>query len=317
MSVLPKVSVLMITYKHERFIAQALESVLMQEVDFPFEVVVGEDNSPDGTLKVVEEYRRQHPDKIRLIARERNLGSGNFVETYAACRGKYVAILEGDDYWTSSEKLQVQADALDARADWVLCFHGVQVVHDDGREPQYMFPPGRREVFTLDDLLRSNFIPTCSTMFRNRMVVRFPEWYASLAMGDWPFYILLAQHGQLGYLDRVMGTYRVHRGGIWTSKEPWFKVERCLEMLSQVRQILDRSRCQRLTSQIVSGYIELAAEQMQTGQVSAARSTLWGLLRRESVLQRGFPYRDALRAVLEIEAPNVLGMIRWIRWWTR
>ncbi len=92
---------LVTTYKHERFIGQALESAVMQEADFPFEVVVGEDKSPDRTLDIVEEYRRRHPDKIRVIARKRNLGSGNFVETYGACRGEYVAILEGDDYWTS------------------------------------------------------------------------------------------------------------------------------------------------------------------------------------------------------------------------
>jgi glycosyltransferase involved in cell wall biosynthesis len=317
MSCIPKVSVLIITYNHERFIAQALESVLMQNVDFSFEIVIGEDKSPDGTLKVVEKYQRQHPDKIRLIARERNLGSGNFVATYAACRGRYVAILEGDDYWTSSEKLQIQAQALDTHADWVLCFHGAQVVYDDGREPQYMFPPGRREVFSLDDLLRANFIPTCSAMLRNRVVVDFPPWYASLAMGDWPFFILLAQHGQLGYLDRVMGAYRVHSGGIWTNKEPWVRFELSLAMLSQMRQILDRGQCERLTTQIVSGYVQLVAEQIQRGQMSEARSTLWGLLRRESMLHRGFPHRDVLRAALEIDAPKVLGMIRWIRRWMR
>ena len=310
--VLPKVSVLVTTYQHEQFIGQALESALMQEANFPFEVVVGEDKSPDRTLEIVEEYQRRYPDKVRLIARDRNLGSGNFVETYAACRGEYVAILEGDDYWTSSEKLQVQADALDARPDWVLCYHRVQVLRDDGREP-YLFPLGRQEVSTLDDLLLLNFVPTCSAMFRNRVVVNFPEWYAGLAMGDWPFFILLAQHGQLGYLDRVMGTYRMHRGGLWTSKEELVRAERCLEMLGQVRRILDAGRRERLTRQVALGYIELAAEQTRRGQLSAARATLWGLLRRESVLTRRFPHRDACRVALEIEAPSVLRMIRRMR----
>ena len=125
----------------------------MQKANFQFEVVVGADKSPDRTLEIVEEYRRRHPDKVRLIARERNLGSGNFVETYAACRGEYVAILEGDDYWTSADKLQVQADGLDARPDWALCFHTVQIVRDDGGESHYWFPAERRPVSRLDDLL--------------------------------------------------------------------------------------------------------------------------------------------------------------------
>ncbi len=192
-------------------------------------------------------------------------------------------------------------------------FTRVEVLRDDGGEPEYLFPRGRRPVSTLDDLLKVNFVPTCSVMFRNRVVVEFPEWYAGLALGDWPFFILLAQHGHLGYLDRVMATYRVHLGGLWTSKEPWVRVERSLEMLGQVRRILDADRRERLTRQVVLGYIELAAEQIQSGQLSAARSTLRGVLRRESVLKRGFPHRDALRAALEIEAPSVLRMIRWIR----
>jgi glycosyltransferase involved in cell wall biosynthesis len=303
----------MTTYKHEKFIAQAIESVLMQETRFPFEVVVGEDSSPDDTRRIVEEYQRRHPDTIRLIARERNLCSGNFVETYAACRGTYIAILEGDDYWTSPDKLQVQVDALDAHPDWVLCFHTVQVVREDGSKPPYLFPQGRKEVSTLDDLLRGNFIQTCSVMFRNGVVQKFPEWYFSLAVGDWPLFIMLAQHGRLGYLDRVMAGYRIHSGGVWMSKDEFFRVERCLEMLGQIRQILDSPRQARLTDQIVSDYIELATEQMKKGYVSEARSTLWGLLRRESVLRCGFPHRRALRVALEIDAPRVLRLIRWIR----
>jgi glycosyltransferase involved in cell wall biosynthesis len=309
----PKVSVLITTYKHEKFIAQAIESALMQQTDFPFEVVIGEDKSPDDTRKLVEEYQQRHPNKIRLFARERNLSSGNFVETYAACRGKYVAILEGDDYWTSPDKLQIQADALDAHREWVLCFHTVRVMREDGSQPPSLFPQGRKEVSTLDDLLRGNFIQTCSVMFRNGVMQKFPDWYAALALGDWPFFIMLAQHGQLGYLDRTMADYRVHGAGLWASKDQLFRMERSLEMLGQIRQILDGGRRARLTDQIVNDYIELADEQLKGGYVSKARSTLWGLLRRESVLRRGFPHRKALRAALEIEAPRVLRLIRWIR----
>lgn len=312
----PKVSVLMTTYKHEKFIAQAVESVLMQETVFPFELVISEDKSPDETRGIVEEYQRRHPDRIRLFAREENLGAHNFAATYAACRGKYVAILEGDDYWTDRNKLQVQVDALDAHPDWVVCFHTVRVVTEDRSKPRppYLFPQSCREVSTLDDLLQWNFIQPCSVMFRNRVVRTFPEWYFSLALGDWPLFIMLAQHGQLGYIDRVMADYRVHGGGSWANRDEAFRIERSLEMLGHIRQILETDRAAQVTDQIVKGYIKLTEAELERGHMAKARSTLWGLLRRESVLRRGFPRRLALRIALEIHAPSVLRTIRWIRW---
>ena len=110
----PKVSVLMITYNHEKLIAQAIDSVLMQKTEFPFELVIGEDCSTDGTRAVVLEYSRKYPGIIRAHLRERNLGAlENGRDVFRASRGKYLAVLEGDDYWTSPEKLQVRADLLD------------------------------------------------------------------------------------------------------------------------------------------------------------------------------------------------------------
>jgi glycosyltransferase involved in cell wall biosynthesis len=310
----PKVSVLITTYKHEKFIAQTIESALMQETRFPFEIVIGEDCSPDDTRRIVEAYQRDHPDTIRLIARERNLSSGNFVATYAECRGTYVAILEGDDYWTSSDKLQSQADALDAHPEWVLCFHTVRIVRDDRSKPPHAFPQLEKEAFTLDDILKKNFIPTCSVMFRNGVIGQFPEWYFSLPIGDWPLFIMLAQHGELGYLNRVMADYRRHSEGLWTRMDDFSQAERSLETLGQMRQLLDSQRRARLTDQIVVEYITLAAEHFKHGHVSKAFSTVWGLLRRESVLRRGFPHRRALRTVLESGTPRrMLRLLRWVR----
>lgn len=315
MTVQPKVSVLMTTYKHEKFIAQAIESVLMQETDFTFEVVIGEDKSPDDTRRIVEDYQRHHPDRIRLFAREQNLGAHNFVETYWACRGKYVAILEGDDYWTDRKKLQAQVDALDAHSDWVMCFHTVRCVGEGGLQPPYPFLPlsGWKEVSTFDDLLKWNFVPTCSMVFRNGIVRKFPEWYFSLAMGDWPFSIMLAQHGKLGYIARVMADYRLHAGGAWSSKDMPFRMKAELEMYRHVRQIVDGDRAAQVTERIVERTIELADGELELGLVSKARITLWGLLLRESVLRRGFPRRRVLRRVLQIDAPTMLRMAVWIR----
>ena len=120
----PKVSVVMLTYNHEKFIAQAIESVLIQRTNFPIELVVGEDCSTDGTREIVRRYAAARPDIIRLVFHEKNVGAyENGQDVLAACQGEYIALLEGDDYWTSPDKLQRQADYLDAQPACALCFH--------------------------------------------------------------------------------------------------------------------------------------------------------------------------------------------------
>src|SRR5688572_23850951 len=127
-----KVSVLVMTYNHARFIRQALDSVLMQRTGFDFEVLISEDCSTDGTREIVVEYARRHPHTITLLLSEANLRS-NAVVTRGidAARGEYIALLDGDDYWTSPDKLRKQAAFLDSHSECALCFHNARVQRDD------------------------------------------------------------------------------------------------------------------------------------------------------------------------------------------
>jgi glycosyltransferase involved in cell wall biosynthesis len=213
-----KVSILTITYNHERYITQAIESILVQKVNFDYEIVIGEDCSKDSTRGIVVDFQKRYPGKIRLLLREQNLGAiRNLVQTLHACQGEYVAILEGDDYWTSPHKLQKQVAFLDEHPECSMCFHDATIIHEDGsREPRRYCRVDQKEIPTLEDLLVINFIPTCSVMFRRGLVGNFPDWFYTLKMGDWPLHILNAQHGKIGYINEVMGVYRVHSGGIWT-----------------------------------------------------------------------------------------------------
>jgi glycosyltransferase involved in cell wall biosynthesis len=224
------VSVCIVTYNHGRFIAQALDSVLMQKVNFDYEIVVGEDDSSDGTREIVLRYRDAHPDTIRVFLHDhpkdvsRINGRKNFVHTIMNARGKYVALLEGDDFWISPEKLQKQVDFLEAHPECTICFHNIFVRHEGGEEPERLkysngFPSF---FFTLREMLSHLLIPpTCSVMFRNRLFHRFPDWFEGMpGGGDWPLHVLNAQHGKIGYLDEVLGCYRIHPGGIW-SPLPW------------------------------------------------------------------------------------------------
>ena len=219
---IPKVSVLMLTYNHELFIAQAIESALIQETNFTFEIVIGEDCSTDRTRKIVREFQSTHPDKIRLLPSDRNVGMHrNYFRTLQACVGEYVAVLEGDDFWTSRGKLQKQADFLDTHGDYVICFHNVTVFRDDGSKPPWrLCPDDQKETSTIEDLLIGNFIPTCATMFRNEQIGEIPEWLYSLNVLDWPLHILKAREGFVGYINKTMAAYRMHSSGAFSGFDP-------------------------------------------------------------------------------------------------
>jgi glycosyltransferase involved in cell wall biosynthesis len=223
-----KVSVAMATYRHEKFLAQAIESVLMQQTTFDFELVIGEDCSPDGTRRIAQEYAARYPQRIRLLLQEKNVGlTRNLSETVTACRGEYVGWLEGDDFWTAPDKLQRQADYLDANPDCAWCFTRADVVDESGA---VMDSPAAVRVvkakYTLDDYLSRIFQPrACTVMFRHRLFDAFPAWFYEMPTADMPLHVMNAQHGDIGFVDAVMAAYRIHPGGVWSMgfrPEEWF-----------------------------------------------------------------------------------------------
>jgi glycosyltransferase involved in cell wall biosynthesis len=203
----------MITYNHEEYISKAIDSVMMQETSFDYELVIGEDCSTDRTREICIAYQNKYPNKIRLILNEKNLGAKpNFIQTFYACKGQYIAFLEGDDYWVSSRKLQKQVDFLETHSDYAICFTRTVCFDEDKKSETYSIPPEeyRKETLTIEDLLRCNFIANCSVLYRNGLFGNFPDWFLSLEIGDWPIHIMNAQHGKVGYLDEVMAIYRIH-----------------------------------------------------------------------------------------------------------
>ncbi len=241
----PKVSVWMITFNHERFVAQAIESVLMQKTEFPVELVIGEDCSTDGTRAICEHYAREYPGRVRLLPSERNLGmQANARRTLEACSGKYIAMCEGDDYWTDPQKLQKQVDILANDSSLAFCFHNVEVIREGdslaggksffpaaGRKAMFARPPDR---VALSDILGGNFISTLSVLARTDAVLPIPRWIDLLPAGDWGYFIHWLQQGAGAYLDQIMGGYRMHAGGVWSGRNPWeiaFKGWKAYEIL--------------------------------------------------------------------------------------
>jgi len=212
----PKVSIACIAYKHEAYISEALDSVLAQNVDFSIEIVVGDDCSPDSTRDIILLYQNKLPDIIRLNEPRSNMGAGrNVEETIGRCRGEYIALLDGDDYWTSPNKLAAQVALMDAHPEFTMCVHAIAQKWDDSRSPtMILYPPGRRPVYRLADLTEWITPQTSSILFRRSALPGLPQWYFDAPFGDWALAVILAGKGDIGYLDEVMGTYRMHGGGI-------------------------------------------------------------------------------------------------------
>ena len=213
-----KLSVAMITYNHSRFIAQAIDSVLAQKVNFDYEIVVGEDNSTDGTRDIILDFHRRYPNRIVPLLRDRNLGAmRNFKETLTACRGEYVALLEGDDYWTHDRKLQTQIDFLDSEKEYAICCARAELLDETGRARAKIHPTIPCGSYTVLDLFETNWVVTCTAIYRWGAIAAFPDWILSLKMGDWPLHILVARSGKIRLMDEVLGVYRLHPAGAWSS----------------------------------------------------------------------------------------------------
>lgn len=214
-------AVYMITYNHENFIEQSIESVLAQNTNFPYKLFIGEDHSTDQTQKICLRFKNKYPNKIHLIQNDKNIGpSKNANNTFNLCfnsGAKYIAMLEGDDYWTDPFKLQRQVDFLEQNQDYVLCFHRVNVLKSDGSLVEDFLtkvPPQYEERKTL--ATHYNYIHTPSVVFRNvtQEHIQLPEFKKS-PIGDYFLYVILSQYGKIGYLDEIMAVYR-HGSGIYS-----------------------------------------------------------------------------------------------------
>lgn len=229
----PKLSICCITYNHAKFIRQALDGFMMQKTNFPFEIIIHDDASTDGTADIIREYEKKYPDIIRVTYQTENQWSKGIdvlkAFVYPKIQGQYVALCEGDDYWIDENKLQKQVDFLDTHPEFNVCFHPVKVIWEDNRASESIFPKPKfrfnKDILTLQDLLKHNFIQTNSVMYRWRLKDQENLVPNDILPGDWFLHLLHAQTGKIGFLSDVMAVYRRHAGGIWTGAwvtDEWF-----------------------------------------------------------------------------------------------
>ncbi|MCH7226410.1 glycosyltransferase [Haloferula sp. A504] len=240
----PLASVRVSTYQHEAFVRQCMDGILDQVTDFPFEIVVGDDGSTDGAFKILSEYQKQNPDKIRLFRSVSNLGrytgSGllNGIRIRRACRGKYIALLEGDDYWTSPDKLQRQVDLLESNNELSAAFHDVEIIGDWAGE-QIFVDYGDKTLIGFDDLMTFETpIAFGSLVLRESCMTMddFPEWRLNAPVGDILTFAQLASKGPIARIPEKLGVYRRHAGGM-TSDGTLNSFDNSLRMLNMFRNM--------------------------------------------------------------------------------
>lgn len=221
-----RVSVLVTSYQHERYIARALDSVLEQDGGVRYEVLVGDDGSEDGSRAVIAEYAKAHPDRVRPFFPEGNLGLAGKTMLNALlrrARGEYVAKLDGDDYWTSGAKLSRQVAYLDAHPECSMCFHNVLWRHEDASRPDVPYNGAdQASELQMQDLIGANPVASCSAVFRREAIHPLPAWYFEQPWCDWQLNLIASQRGSIHYIPELMAVHLTHPAGMW-SRLSWLE----------------------------------------------------------------------------------------------
>ena len=287
----PLVSVCIITYQHARFIAQAVDAALMQKTDFPVEILIGEDESTDGTREICLDSAQRHPDRVRVFLRSRrdaisldgqSRGSLNLQLTLREARGEFIALCEGDDYWTDPTKLQRQVDYLRANHDCVGCFHDAKLVDADGQTLSESYFQSEQEKFTQRDVLESLLSrePSCSLVFRRSVLPEpLPEWYLRRPC-DLYLDILLTSHGSLDFVRRIMGAYRKHAGGIWSGQRESNKI---IELIFRYKLLLADPFFERCKDLLLNKIAEFQSALFTANDSAAEISRLYGVVQEQTI----------------------------------
>lgn len=242
----PLVSVCVQTYQQAEYIRQCLDGILMQQTDFSFEIILGEDESSDGTREICIEYAEKHPDIIRLFLRSRKdviyingnpTGRYNMIENLKEAKGKYIALCEGDDYWTDPLKLQKQVDFLEKNSNYYIVFTNgkwlnddftTHFIYEDSRKDHnnyrtYLTPNETTDVKTL---AKGNYIHTPGVVFRNIFYNKpLPDYMKEVTIGDWPLYMAIVGNKSIKYISDDTFRYRINSNGVYSKKSSLDKIK--------------------------------------------------------------------------------------------
>jgi glycosyltransferase involved in cell wall biosynthesis len=320
LEVAPLVSVAMVTYNQQRFVVQAIESVLAQQTRFPIELVIGDDASSDGTARHIEALTARAPEVIRPIIRPINIGANqNFENVLKNCRGDFIAILEGDDYWTAEDKLQVQVDILRSHYNAVGVFHPSMYVDSFGKEIRPIYPKPQevpREVGTVE-LLENAITPTASVMMRREALVSLPDSYENVLVRDRAMWVYASLRGPWLLHPRVMTAYRIHDGGAWNSLSRAARISKHIELFKAFAADLPLPFSAVARRQLTQLHLEASEEALVAGRLADARRELSEVILHRSDYRMREDGRRLIKALWRTLSPRTyrlakqaLGIVR-------
>lgn len=220
----PKVSIICITYNHEKMIERALLGFVNQKINFPFEAIVADDCSTDNTPSIIQKYAKEYPTIIKPILRDKNIGSlPNYRDAVSKATGQYLATCDGDDYWTDEFKLAKQVEFMDTHPDFSMCCHPFVQTYLDGSSPDIIISPWElvsaeakaRGYLTFQDFFPINPVGSMTAFYRWDLVRELPIWMEKYKIADLVVHLLHADKGKVGVLEDVMAVYQRHAGGVW------------------------------------------------------------------------------------------------------
>ena len=232
---LPDIGIAMLTYNHGKYIKQALESIVMQETNYSYKIILADDFSTDNTREILLDFQQKYPERIKLILQDENIGaSKNNLDLHANLEGKYIAALEGDDYWTDPLKLQKQVDFLEENPDCNLCYHRVMIydveakvfMDDDINSSKIL---QKKEIEYLAEF--GNLMHTPSVLYRNNIDMKKNSSLFNYSAGDYVLWFLNAEKGTLAYLPDIMAVYRMSHSSAWAKKDYSYRVYKWLDIL--------------------------------------------------------------------------------------
>jgi glycosyltransferase involved in cell wall biosynthesis len=259
----PTVSVYMLAYQHEKFISRAIEGVIAQRCDFPIELIIGEDCSPDQTREIVLHYQRSYPHLIRVLTAEKNVGSRtNSLRCRLATRGDYVAICEGDDYWCDPTKLARQVEIFCTHPECTLVFHAAAYVDSQsGRQARTSRQSLFSRMLSTNEVILGDggLIPTASILVKREIALNLPSWYHQAPVGDYPLALHAALRGKIAYLDRIMSVYNINVPHSWTQRyvpevSPRMLYARQIEEMFAGFSLESRHRFDKAAYEMISKY---------------------------------------------------------------
>lgn len=290
------VAVYMITYNHEDYIEQAIESIVNQKANFLYKLFIGEDCSTDNTRQICIGLKEKYPDKIHLVLNERNVGaSQNAQKIFNLCfnsGAKYVAMCEGDDYWTDPLKLQKQVEFLEENEEYVIHSGKAQILKDN-KLGNTIGDPLSKKTYDIADFYTKNNLVTCTAMFRNISISLSN--FEGLVFGDWKLYTLLLSQksGNLAYVaDVIYSVYRIHEGGVMQKiTRQHENAEAHIKQIESVNKDVN-SKFTKQDTQIINSYcISIFDHQLQKSRYKECIAVLF---RNIFLVKYKFPLRNYL-----------------------